>query len=350
MGIEQEVQGLQLKQVPHKRLNKMYSRLSHLMQQVEQSEEAWQSLCEWDSSSQPSDVQTELESLHQRVINLQNGLNIWMVYLTTCDERWNAFHNFLTRLQENLSQYQDSSDESTDITNIPENMALYHAVVVSLESLTGDVEHLQSMREEMVNGLTPADARLVTQRMWGVIRHHAQLLHQYRLKISTLEDHLELWELYNTRYIQFLKWAKDMEAKVDGGSEQYIDILIRKLDHDYQQEINTKSIEKLWLISEGEELLQCSDSDQVAEINNKIETIKVTWKNVNDKCIARKQKLQDIVTTITKAEIILADLKEWLFIIEKKLSSPVIFQNKSKREINKLLEIEEDFKKEIEKQ
>ncbi|CAL4178286.1 unnamed protein product [Meganyctiphanes norvegica] len=350
LALEQEVQDLQLKQVPHKRLGKIDSRLHHLMHQVEMSDEAWKSLCELDSASQSPDMQTELGSLHQRVINLRRNLYTWMAYLTMCSKRWTAFHTYLTQLQETLSQYQDSLDAPTDSKNIQENMALYHGVAVSLESLTGDVEHLQTMREEMVDGLTPADSRLVTQRMWGVTQRHAQLLHQYRLKISTLEDQLELWELYNTRYIHFLKWAKDMETKIDGGSEQYIDTLIRKLDHDYQQEINTKSIEKLWLISEGEELLQCSDSDQVAEINKMMDVIKVTWKSVNDKCNTRKQKLQDIVTTITRAEIILGDLKEWLFTIEKKLSSPVIFQNKSKREINKLLEVEDDLKKEIENQ
>ncbi|MPC30271.1 Nesprin-1 [Portunus trituberculatus] len=69
---------------------------------------------------------------------------------------------------------------------------------------------------------------------------------------------VEAWQIAvrdtHSRYQQFLTWAKDMEDKIDGGSEQYIDTLIRKLEHDYQEDINAKSIEMHWLLSEDAEL------------------------------------------------------------------------------------------------
>lgn len=359
LALEQEKQGLQLRQVARRRLDKVISRLQSLLEQLSRGEEQVEDvakLCQQlVSSCDPSIhsiLKAELASLQQRVTNMHAGVETWLSYLNRSSDLWRRYEEVYTKLHTILSELQSglSADVPSDFSSVQEAIKKYHETTASLEALSGDLSLLRTTREEMVDSLTPADLRLVTQRMWRVTQLQAELLHQYRLRISTLEDRLELWQLYDTRYQQFLAWAKAMEAKIDGSSEQYIDSLIRKLEHDYQEDISTKSIEKRWLISEGEELISCSNEDQAVDLKEKVETIETTWKHIHDKCNSRKQKLQDIVTTINKAEVTLAELKEWLFLIEKKLSSPVVFQNSSKKEIDRLLEAEEEVRKEIEKQ
>ncbi|KAK8381872.1 hypothetical protein O3P69_015107 [Scylla paramamosain] len=359
LALEQEKQGLQLRQVARRRLDKVISRLQSLQEQLgrgEEQVEEIEKLCQilvasCDSSIHPI-LKAELASLQQRVTNMRAGVETWLGYLNKSSSLWQRYEDVYTKLHTILAEIQAglSADMPSDFCSVQETIKKYNETTAALEALSGDLSLLRTTREEMVDSLTPADLRLVTQRMWRVTQLQAELLHQYRLKISTLEDRLELWELYDTRYQQFLTWAKDMEGKIDGGSEQYIDTLIRKLEHDYQEDINAKSVEMHWLLSEGEELISCSKEDQAAELKEKVKIIETTWKHIHDKCNSRKQKLQDIVTTINKAEVTLAELKEWLFLIEKKLSSPVIFQNSSKKEIDRLLEAEEEIRKEIEKQ
>ncbi|KAK8753286.1 hypothetical protein OTU49_003678 [Cherax quadricarinatus] len=359
LALEQEKQGLQLRQVARRRLDKVISRLQSLLEQLCRGEEQVDDvakLCQklvlsCDPSIHPI-LKAELASLQQRVTNMRAGVETWLSYLNKSSNLWRRYEEVYTKLYTILSELQAglSSDLPSDFSSVQETIKKYHEITASLEALSGDLSLLRTTREEMIDSLTPADLRLVTQRMWRVTQLEGELLHQYKLRICTLEDRLELWQLYDTRYQQFLAWAKDMEIKIEGGSEQYIDTLIRKLEHDYQEDINTKSIEKLWLISEGEELISCSNEDQAADLKEKVENIEATWKHIHDKCNSRKQKLQDIVTTINKAEVTLAELKEWLFLIEKKLSSPVIFQNSSKKEIDRLLEAEEEIRKEIERQ
>ncbi|KAG7175997.1 Nesprin-1-like 1, partial [Homarus americanus] len=359
LALEQEKQGLQLRQVARRRLEKVIHRLQSLLEQLCRGEEQVEDvakLCQkLVASCDPSIhsiLKAELASLQQRVTNMRAGVETWLSYLNRSSDLWRRYEEVYTKLNSILSELQAGllADLPSDFSSVQETIKKYNETTASLEALSGDLSLLRTTREEMVDSLTPADLRLVTQRMWRVTQLQAELLHQYRLRISTLEDRLELWQLYDTRYQQFLTWAKDMEAKIDGGSEQYIDTLIRKLEHDYQEDINSKRIEKLWLTSEGEELISCSNEDQAADLKVKVESIETTWKHIHDKCNSRKQKLQDIVTTINKAEVTLAELKEWLFLIEKKLSSPVIFQESSKKEIDRLLEAEEEVRKEIEKQ
>lgn len=359
LALEQEKQGLQLRQVARRRLDKVISRLQSLQEQLgrgEEQVEEIEKLCQvlvasCDSSIHPI-LKAELASLQQRVTNMRAGVETWLGYLNKSSALWQRYEDVYTKLNTILSDIQAglSVDLPSDFCSVQETIKKYNETTNVLESLNGDLSLLRATRDGMVDSLTPADLRLVTQRMWRVTQLQAELLHQYRLKISTLEDRLELWQLYDTRYQQFLAWARDMETKIDGGSEQYIDSLIRKLEHDYQEDINAKSVEMHWLLSEGEELITCSQEDQAADLREKVETIETTWKHIHDKCNSRKQKLQDIVATINNAEVTLAELKEWLFLIEKKLSSPVIFQNSSKKEIDRLLEVEEEIRKEIEKQ
>ncbi|CAL4185172.1 unnamed protein product [Meganyctiphanes norvegica] len=360
LSLEQEKQGLQLRQVPQKRLQKVIDRLKHLIQQLTQGEEQVEevsNLCQQqlltscDSSIHPV-LKAELGSLQQRVKNLHAGLQTWLLYLQRCAELWGSFQDSFNNLQEILAKHQSQVSEELpkDFPLIQERIACYQEAITDLESLASDLTQLRTLREEMVESLTPADSRLVTQRMWRVTQLQAELIHEYKMKINTLEDQLESWELYETKYTNFIKWTKDMEEKIVDGSEQYIDTLVRKLEYDYIKEINSKTIEKLWLTTEGEKLISCSNANQVAEITEKMETIKDTWSNLNDICNSRRQKLQDIINTISKAEITLTDLKDWLFAVEKKLSSPVIFLYKTKREIDRLLETEEELRREIENQ
>ena len=155
----------------------------------------------------------------------------------------------------------------------------------------------------MVDRLTPADLRIVTTRMWRLLQMHGELIHQYQMQINTLEDSLEMWQLYDTRYTQFMKWITDIESKIDGGSEQYIDSLIRKLEHEYQIEIGMKNIEKMWLVQEGEELLKTSNEKQSKGMKDKIARVEESWKNIIEKCKLKKQKLEDILTTINKTKL-----------------------------------------------
>lgn len=359
LALEQEKQGLQLRQVARRRLDKVINRLQSLQEQLgrgEEQVEGVEKLCQQlVLSCEPSIhsiLKAELVSLQQRVTNMRAGVETWLVYLNKSSGLWQRYEEVYTKVHTILSDFQAglSTELPSNFSSVQETIKKYGQTTAALEALSGDLSLLRATREEMVDSLTPADLRLVTQRMWRVTQLQAELLHQYRLRISTLEDKLELWQLYDTRYQQFLVWAKDMETKIDGSSEQYIDTLIRKLEHDYQEDINTKSIEMHWLKSEGEELISCSNDKQASDLKEKVETIETTWKHIHDKCNNRRQKLQDIVLTINKAEVTLAELKEWLFLIEKKLSSPVIFQKCTKKEIDRLLEVEEEVRKEIEKQ
>ena len=359
LSLEQDKQNLQLRQVARRRLDKVVERLKSLLDQVYRGEDQVgevSALCQQlistcDSSIHPI-LKAELASLQQRTTNLHSGIETWLEYLNHSCDLWNRYENIYEKIQNKLNEFQQGLFEEmpTEFLIIKTKIQEYNEIIVSLQAMNDELTTLRATREEMVDSLTPADLRLVTQRMWRVSQLQAELIHQYRLRISNLEDHLELWQLYDTRYHQFMTWANEMSTKIDGGSEQYIDSIIRKLEYDYQDEISMKSVDKLWLISESEELISSSDPEQVAELKKKIENIEAIWKNVNDKCNNRKQKLKDIVTTIRKAELTLSELKEWLFMIEKKLSSPVVFQNSSSKEIDRLLEIEEEIRKEIEKQ
>lgn len=359
LGLEQEKQGLQLRQVSHSRLGKMVSRLQTLLEELNKGEvqvEEVSTLCEQLTSSCDETIHSilkaEMNSLKQRVTNLRAGLETWLKYLNNTTALWNKQENLYNKLNSKLKVFQSgiSQEIPTEFAEIQEQIVRHEGTIADLESLNPELTTFKNTREEMVGTLTPADLRIVTSRMWRLLQLQVELIHQYRMRINALEDNLELWQLYDTRYMQFMNWAHDMENKIDGGTGQYIDALIRKLEHEYQVEIGMKNIEMNWLISEGEELLKSCNEEQAKELKNNINTVEEVWKNILEKCKLKRQKLQDIGTTIAKTEQTLVDLKKWLFKIEKKLSSPVLFLTKSKKEIDRLLEEEEEMRKEIEKQ
>lgn len=359
LNLEQEKQSLNLRQVARRRIDKVITRLQILLEQCIKGQSQVKGLgiiCQdlvktCDDSIHPI-LNAELRSLEQRSSNIQAAVNTWLHHLQKSSKLWLRYEELHNRLSSYMSGLQSGLNDGlpTEFSNVKSTIKDYTKKIDELEALESDICLLRSTKDEMLESLTPADARLVNQRMWRIIQLQAELIHQYKLRINTLEDRLELWQLYDTKYDQFMEWATDMKDKIDGSNEQYLEAIIRKLEYEYQDEICLKTIQKLWLVSEGEELLRCSNKEQAVQVQSKIEIVESTWEMINDKCKNRKQKLVDISNTISKTEITLTGLKEWLYKIEVKLTSPIFFQTCTKKEIDHLLELEETLRKEIELQ
>lgn len=359
LNLEQEKRALNLRQVPRRRLDKVVSRLQTLLEHIGRGQsqlDGLNSLCldlikSCDKSIHPI-LKAELCSLEQRSANLQAAVNTWLHHLQKSSKLWIRYEDLHNRLSSFMSGLQAGlvKELPTEFQEVQNTILIYSKIITELEALEPDISLLRSTKDDMVESLTPADSRLVNQRMWRVIQLQAELVHQYKLRINTLEDRMELWQLYDTKYNQFMQWAKDMEARIDGSCEQYLESLIRKLEYEYQDEISMKTIQKLWLISEGEELLQCSNKEQAAQVTSKMDIVDNTWTKINEKCRERKQKLVDISKTIASTEITLTQLKEWLYKIEIRLSSPILFQTCSKKQLDSLMEIEDLLRAEINQQ
>ena len=359
LGLEQEKHSLQLRQVPRNQLNKVVKRLKTLLEQTSkigiQIKELTY-LCQQLISSCNRTIEpvltAELNSIDQRTNNLKAALETWLKHLINIEELWKKYDAVYEKLNTNLVEHQKglSCKIPTEFSEIKHLIEMHNNTIKDLENLNTELSKLRSIREEMVDALTPADLRLVTQRMWRLLQLQTELINQYRFHINTLDDKLELWQLYDIRCEQFMKWAKGMKERIDGSSERYIDRLIRKLEHDYQEEISMKNIDKMWLQNEGEELLKICNKSKRKGLQTKIELVETTWRDLNEKCKTKKDKLQDMIVTISRTELALADLRKWLFDIEKQLSYPVLFMTKSNKEIDRLLEVENELRKEIESQ
>ena len=357
LNLEQEKQSLPLRHVAKRRLNYVVSRLDYLSNQslkVREKITLLRNLYEkminsCDQCIHPY-LKNEYVTIEQRSANLIASIETWRCHLQKIFDLWKSYDGLHVKLTSKLQEVNDGLDTDLQSSNFHETDSATNELKSYLDQLnnhTSDVDNLKSIKDELVSNVTHPDARLVNQRLWKIVQMQAELIHRCKVRLSQIGDRRELWTLHAIKYNQFIEWSDKFVVELNSSGDQYIESIIKKLENDYKNILSLRYIEKTWLISEGHVLLDYCDNERILEIKSRIETVENIWLRINGLVNERKIKLTSLRNMILKTEQTLIEVREWLYEMEVKVSTVIIFQTCEKSEIDSLLAIEDRLSDEI---
>jgi DNA repair exonuclease SbcCD ATPase subunit len=204
---------------------------------------------------------------------------------------------------------------------------------------------LNVVHEQLKECVSPADAKMLSQRVWLLWQQHGDFDHQLALLIHSLEEKLALKNVFDARQERFINWIGDVESRVKLTRSVYPNSLMEDSSHverEVENEIGQKERELNWLNSTGAELLVAeNDEERRLKTAEQIQQVQDAWNQLQQTRRAKSTKLTNIQQTFAQLEAQIADLRTWLYNMEARLLTPLVFQSTREEDVNaKLKEAE----------
>jgi len=182
---------------------------------------------------------------------------------------------------------------------------------------------------------------MLNQRMWLLWQQHGDFDHQLALLIHHLEEKLALKNVFDARQERFLTWVDDIESRVKLTRNVYPNSLMEDTSHmerEVENEISLKERELNWLNSTGAELLVAeNDEERRLKTAEQIQQVQDAWNQLQQSKKAKSSKLTNIQQTFTQLESQISDLRTWLYNMEARLLTPLVFKSTREEDINEKL-------------
>jgi nesprin-1 len=370
-NIEKDREKMQLKYIHIRRIPKLLSRIQTLLGKIPQGEEQTDSLqkqqnllLQFCDDALATSIRMEHAAIKQRISNLQAGLETWRQFL----ERITLL---LKTHEENVEKVQTLYDDIQDIITVSAGQlpTSHSGVSNKLEALqrararlsnaTKDLEQLGLTQEQLKECISPGDIKTINQRMWILWHQQGDLDHQLAVLVHQLEEKLGLRSMFETRQSRFVAWADEIERRLDEDSEGSISSIkdpqemLRRLETELQAEMSLKEREYNWLVTTGRDLVaNCGEeySDVTAKqiIQAKTDVVLDRWERLDNIGKTRRNKIHDMMQTMSQLEQRIAEIRAWLTQIESQLGKPLVFEASTKDVIERKLQEHEKLKKSIE--
>ena len=207
-----------------------------------------------------------------------------------------------------------------------------------LSKLLPNLEVLNVVHEQLKECVSPADAKMLSQRVWLLWQQHGDFDHQLALLIHQLEEKLALKNVFDARQQRFLTWTDDIESRVQLTRSVYPNSMMEDTSHlerEVENEIRQKERELNWLNSTGAELLVAeNDNERRLKCAEQIQQVQDAWNQLQQSRKAKSTKLNDIQQTFAQLEAQIADLRTWLYNMEARLLTPLQFKSTKQQDVN----------------
>lgn len=331
---------LQLRYLHLRRIPKILARIECLLDKVPNGEKQCDDLknqqtkvllfC--DDEALATSVRMEHAAIVQRISSLQAGLRSWYDFIQRIIKMNTEYDSEVIRIQNIFNDIQNQIQSSNLDSRTMSHSGIYNKLEMirsmrdRVTNTTKDLDNLSIIQEQLKELLSPADMKIITQKLWLLTHQQGDLDHQLSSLIHLLEERLNLRVIFDTRQTRFINWASQLESRIQQSTESsYItepEELVKKLESELNGEMAMKDREWQWLVKSGDELLnQCDDLDSKI-VSEKVDEVRDTWKRLQDLGKVRANKLQDMVQTKNRLEIRIAEIRAWLQQIESELAKP----------------------------
>ena len=370
-NIEKDREKMQLKYVHIRRIPKLLTRIQNLLSKIPQGEEQADNLqkqqnllLQFCDDALATSIRMEHAAIKQRISNLQAGLQTWHQFLERITFLLKTHEDNVQKVQTLYEDIQEAIAEAasqtpTSHSGVSNKLETLQRARVRLNNATKDLEQLGLTQEQLKECLSPNDIKTINQRMWILWHQQGDLDHQLAVLCHQLEEKLGLRSMFEARQARFVAWADEIERRLDEESEGSISSIkdphemLRKLETELQAEMSLKEREYNWLVSTGRDLVaNCGEeySDVTAKqiLQAKTDVVLERWERLDNIGKSRRNKLHDMMQTMSQLEQRIAEIRAWLTQIEAQLAKPLVFEASTKDIIERKLQEHEKLKKSIE--
>lgn len=367
--IEREKEKLQLRYVHIKSINQILTRIQNLSDKVDNARkqrdilaDEFKKVTKFTDDAYASSVKMEYNGIEKRVDNLQASLRTWHDFLTSIknliadyERLVNSLHGLYANTQEEISSFSNDIDLSRP--KLKKAIDKYTRLRNTINHTESQLENLSVMQEQLKDGLSPQDVKIVNQRVWQLRQQRADLEHQLSIIIHRLQERLETYNIFETRLTRFSDWVTTLESRLEISSESNemgaLDPqdLIRRINSEIQAETLLKEREFEWLVKAGSDLVLSSKKDEKEYSKStaaKLQDVQQRWYKLLETGRSRIIKINELPQTITQLEEKLSEIRTRLHLIESQLSTSVVFETLTRKTADGKLRERDQIHKKIE--
>ncbi|XP_037298332.1 nesprin-1-like [Manduca sexta] len=368
--MEREKEKLQLRYVHIKRIHKILSKIQNLSDKVPEGKKQTDKLLvdlkkvlEFTEEAYAASVRMEYAGIVKRVDNLQASLDTWRDFLTRIlgligeyEKLTNDLHKLFSKTQDEIISYSD--EERLSRPQLKKAIEKYTDLRTKIEKTETQIEALSVIQEQLKECLSPQDMRIVNQRVWQLRQQRADLEHQLSIIIHRLQERLEIYTIFDSRFKRFSEWLITVESRLESSQSSEITALdpqdlIRRINADIQAETALKEREFEWLAETGNTLIEISKKDEKSYSKNTskhLRDVQERWQRLQETGRSRIAKITELLETITQLEERLTEIRLKLHVIESKLTTSVVLEYLTSKAVDEKFRDRDEIHKDIEQE
>lgn len=360
--IEREKSLLQLHQIYLKSLPKANAQIETILLKVSQVEKEivslktnQASLLNFIDDVSSSALRLESSSTHQRLSNIRASLETWIGYLKRVQELNKNYEINIKSIQESYQRQLDflssvrNETLAANVGNSKQQLDVLKDKQKALIEMKTDLEHLDSVKDEMKDYVSTYDIKMIRQSIWVLWQQYTDLNYEYSLLLNQIEERVCLQTEFTIRYENLMFWLNETEGRLMEASAQKYnrmpddDPYMKHYASNILEDFALKEYDRKWIHSVGGELLMFyaagkpGDTPEKVDIEQKLANMNSKWNNIKTLNDSRSRKMSEIKTTFYNLEARIGEIRSWLFDTEKELLKPYNFEEADKASFDKQL-------------
>lgn len=300
-------------------------------------------------------------AMDQRISNLKAALETWLDFINRIMVLETRYNSQVKGVQDRLAECQQTYSTTVqrnvitepDCEQIIQHLKSKKQQIVETQI---EIEQIMDLLEELKECVSPHDLKSMRQIICILGHQRDDLEQQFTCLINDLGNKMSLWNVFNERYENFVAWMDCLERRIHSCAElayvNHPDDVQRYIETEINTETALKERDRDWLVSNGKQLLTIfSDAnrpDELREVQYKLNHVLERWESLKHLSRARGSELSDMKVTIMKLEIRIAELRAWLFKMEKEFSRTIPFESLTEDSYRKALRDMDSLQRQIE--
>lgn len=357
-SMEREKRTLELPFLQLKRLGATTAKIEMLLEKCVRGQEllddlkaAKDALTPFASPELKASLIQDVSSNNARFQNIQAALRTWLDHTNRLTDMHDEFQQKSGKISQTLTDLSERLAEE----KVPSTFSHLKKYITKLERLQKEAEDVTPMLDEVrgclediKSSVSPADSRLLSQKLWWLSQQHVELLSALQQNKSEAEEKVDLIPVFDTKCKNWVLWAKGMQEKLHRTTtyltlDDYSEWLVK----DCEPEISSKEGGYQWITTNGKNLAEMTSGTERKELQGTVKQVKQLWTNLNETVKQRTAKvthLQEMLQQLNaNYEESLVKLKQ----LEKFVIASVTFQELSSEEISKMLHSHEGERKKL---
>lgn len=213
---EKERTQLQLRYIHLRRVPHTLNRVETLIEQIpigeidaENLRKQQTYLLRFSNDALATSIRMEHAAIAQRIGNLRAALETWRIFLTKIIDLGKTYNVKVKELQSSFEETQNvitltSNDLPATPAEIDSKVNQLRGQRVRLNNLTGDLEQINVIQEELKECISPNDMKTIRQTVWILWQQQAELDQQLSLLINQIEERLSLSAIFLAKHERFV--------------------------------------------------------------------------------------------------------------------------------------------------
>lgn len=369
--MEQTRSSVQLHYLNLKRVPKMRLKIEELLNQIPDGEvkslrlgELEKDILSYCDEGLGSALKNSHGAMDRRISNLKAALQTWLDYINRITQLENRYNAGVKTIQEKLTDghatYATMCQRNL-ITEPNSNRIIEDLQKKKLQivNIAVDLQQSRDTLEELKERISPYDLKSMRQIVCLLGHQRDDLEQQYSCLINDCINKLSLWSVFNERYTYLIGWTEGLKRRIQSSYSElayvnHSDDVQRFIEKEIKTEMALKERDRDWIVSSGKQLLtifsEANKPEQLCDIQYKLNNVLEQWEHLMAFTKSRSNELADMKTTIMKLEIRIAELRSWLFTMEKEFASPIHFEGLDEQSYKAALKVVDNLHRRIEKE